>query len=508
MCLSREVTKEIMSKNIYVDCYGGNITAALAENEKLLEYHIEKRNSKVIVGSIYKGRVENVIDGMQSAFVYIGLEKNGYLYAGDMLADKNDVADKMEIPSVLSLNVGDEIMVQAIKDPFGNKGVRLSNYLSFAGRYLVYMPNIDVISISRKITDENLREKLISMVKGVNVKGGFVIRTAAEFAKKRDLIDEAYYLSNVYQEVISKFNDASAGDVLYSEGNLAVRMLRDVYTSEIDKIYVADQELYEAVCETAKKRGKDVLKKVTFYSTGIDMFEYFGLDVEVDNLLRNRVDLESGAYLIIDKTEALTTIDVNTGSYTGSTNLESTVYETNLYAAREIARQVRLRNIGGIIIVDFINMDNEQHRESVVNELIEALKHDRAKCNVLGMNELGLVEFTRKKKRKESISLLVKNCPYCHGDGNIFSNDYIVLKIRTALLDVFADGYSSAIIDLNVEIMSYILQRGALSKDVQKIWKNKRIYVVPHKTYHQEFFSVRGDNSTVLDLPDKAKLLY
>ena len=159
-------------------------------------------------------------------------------------------------------------------------------------------------------------------------------------------------------------------------------------------------------------------------------------------------------------------------------------------------------------MVDFINMESQEHRECVVNALIEALKSDRAKCNVLGMNEFGLVQFTRKKKRKESISLMVKNCPYCKGDGVIFSNDYIVLKIRTALLDVFADGYSSAIVDLNNEIMSYILQRGALSKDVQKIWSNKRIYVVPHKTYHQEYFSVRGENSSVLELPDKAVLLY
>ena len=399
-------------------------------------------------------------------------------------------------------------MVQAIKDPFGSKGVRLSSHLSFAGRYLVYMPTFDMIGISRKITDEKCRIKITKILEGLKIKGGFIIRTAAEFAQKSDLVNEAKYLQGLYNEVIAAYDSARAGEILYSEGNLAVRMLRDVYTSEIENVYVADQKLFDDVVADAEKRGKEVKKKVKLYNEGIDMFTYFGLDGEVDNLLRNRVNLESGAYLVIDKTEALTAIDVNTGSYTGTLNLETTVYETNLLAAREIARQVRLRNIGGIVIVDFINMDSEQHRQNVVNELIEALKTDRAKCNVMGMNELGLVEFTRKKKRKESISLLVKNCPYCKGDGTIFSNDYIVLKIRTALLDVFAEGYSSAIVDLNVEIMSYILQRGALSKDVQKIWKNKRIYIVPHKTYHQEYFSVRGDNSSVLELPDKAKILY
>ena len=495
-----------MSKNIYVDSYGGSITAALAEDKKLLEYHIEKKNTKVIAGSIYKGVVENVLEGMQAAFVNVGLDKNGYLYAGDMIADKSDL--NIDVPTTLNIKPGDQILVQATKDPFGSKGVRLSSYLSFAGRYLVYMPNFDLIGISRKITDEKAREKLTEIMQKVGVKGGFVVRTAAEFAKKNDLLEEAKYLYGLYTEVVEKYERAKPGEMLYTEGNLAVRMLRDVYTSEIDKIYVADKNLFDDIYQDASKRGKEVKNKVTLYSKGIDMFEYFGLSGEVDNLLRNRVDLENGAYLVIDKTEALTAIDVNTGSYTGFSNLENTVYETNLLAAREIARQVRLRNIGGIIVVDFINMENNEHRESTVNELIEALKSDRAKCNVLGMNELGLVQFTRKKKRKESISLMVKNCPYCKGDGVIFSNDYIVLKIRTALLDLFADGYTSAIVDLNVEIMSYILQRGALSKDVQKIWSNKRIYIVPHKTYHQEYFTVRGDNNPVLELPDKAILLY
>ncbi|MBR3864868.1 MAG: Rne/Rng family ribonuclease [Clostridia bacterium] len=495
-----------MSKNIYVDSYCGSIIAALAEDQKLLEYHIEKRNSKVIVGSIYKGVVKNVLDGMQAAFVDIGIDKNAYLYAGDILNDHKDLP--LEIPTTLSLQPGDEIMVQAIKDPFGTKGARLSSYLSFAGRLLVYMPNFNLIGISRKITDEKNRERLTALIENLHVEGGFVVRTAAEFAKQEDLIEEAKYLFGLYREVLKKYETASAGEMIYSEGNLAVRMLRDVYTSEIEHVYVADRDLYQDVLEDAKKRGEEVANKICFYNNGIDMFEYFKLDKEVDNLLRNRVELSNGAYLVIDKTEALTAIDVNTGSYTGGTSLELTVYETNLLAAKEIARQVRLRNIGGIVIVDFINMESEDHRNAVVECLDEALKLDRAKCNVLGMNELGLVEFTRKKKRKESMSLMVKNCPYCKGDGVIFSNDYIVLKIRAALLDVFAEGYNSAIVDLNVDIMSYILQRGALSKDVQKIWTNKRIYVIPHKTYHHEYFSVRGENSSVIELSDKAVILY
>lgn len=496
-----------MPKNIYIDGYCGSIIAALEGDGKLLEYHIEKRNSKVIAGSIFKGRVTAVVNGMQAAFVDVGLDKNGYLFADDLLADKKDIADEIDVPKTLSVAENDEIMVQAAKDPFGSKGVRLTTYLSFAGHYLVYMPNFDVIGVSRKITDETSRERLTKYVSALKIEGGFVVRTAGETALKKDIESEARYLRELYLDALENYKKAKVGDVVYSEGNLAVRMLRDVYTSEIDKVYIAEKRLYDDVLKSVEKR-KEVKNKITLYEGGRDLFEAFGLSGEVDSLLDNRVELSSGAYLVIDKTEALTAIDVNTGSYIGENDLESTVFETNLLAAREIARQVRLRNIAGIIIVDFIDMSREDHRLRVVEELTEALKKDRAKCNVIGMTPLGLVEFTRKKKRKESISLLVKKCPYCKGSGEIYSNEYIILKIRTALLDVFAEGYKSAIIDLNVEIMAYIFQRGALSKDVQKIWKDKRIYLIPHKTYHQECFTVRGDDNAVLDLPDKARILY
>lgn len=497
-----------MPKNIYIDGYCGSIIAALESGGKLLEYHVEKRNSKVIAGSVFKGRVTAVVNGMQAAFVDVGLDKNGYLFVDDLLADKKDIASEIDVPKTLSVSEGDEIMVQAAKDPFGSKGVRLTTYLSFAGRYLVYMPNFDLIGVSRKITDEEKREKLTSCISSLKIKGGFVVRTAAENALKKDIESEAKYLRELYLEALENYKTAKVGDVVYSEGNLAVRMLRDVYTSEIEKVYIAEKRLYDDVLKSVERRGKEVKNKITLYDGGRDLFEAFGLSGEVESLLDTRVELSSGAYLVIDKTEALTAIDVNTGSYIGENDLESTVFETNLLAAREIARQVRLRNIGGIIIVDFIDMAREDHRLRVVEELTEALKSDRAKCNVIGMTPLGLVEFTRKKKRKESISLLVKKCPYCKGTGEIFSNEYIILKIRAALLDVFAEGYKSAIIDLNVEIMAYIFQRGALSKDVKKIWTDKRIYLIPHKTYHQECFTVRGDDNAVLDLPDKARILY
>ncbi len=498
-----------MSKRVLIDSIGNNIISAIEENGKLLEYQIEDKKDAVVVGSIFKGKVEAVLNGMQAAFVNVGLAKNGYLYIGDMLFDKTDLIGQVDLPEVLNLNVGDEILVQAVKDPVGNKGVRLTSQLSFVGRYVVYMPDIDFVGVSRKIVDEKKRDRLTSYAQSIKVqKGGFIVRTAAENATRIELKRDADGLIDCYKAVLNSFKDAPAGTLLYEEGNLASRTLRDLSSLDIDEFIVGDKELYESILEKTKKRSRDVRKRIQYFNKPVDMFKYYKLSTETEKLLRNKVELESGAYLIIDRTEALTVIDVNTGKYVGSNNLEETVFNTNVLAAKEIARQVRLRNIGGIVVVDFIDMENAEHRQKLLEELEEALKADRTKCNVIGMTGLGLVEFTRKKKRRESASLLVQPCPYCKGDGNIYSDDYIIMKIRTALLDLFADGYNSAIIDLNVNVANVIMQNGTLKKDVTKIWKNKRVYIVPHKTYHHEFFLVKGDNSPVLDLPDNAMLLY
>lgn len=497
-----------MSK-IFIDGAGGNITFALVDEGKLIEYQAEKRYSSIIVGSIYKGRVENVLPGMQAAFVNIGLEKNGYLNTGDILVDKNDIDGATTIPNVLDLRAGDEIMVQVVKDASGSKGCRLTTNISFAGRNLVYLPTLNIVGVSRKITDENVREKFALIAESLKPeKGGFVIRTAAHNAKEKEIEEEAKYLIKCYKDMLDAFKTAKSGDVLYEEGNLAVRSLRDVYNDEIDEIIVSERHLFEEVMTEAKKRGNGIEKKVTLYDKPKDIFSEYNLSEEIDLMLRNKVYLETGAYINIDKTEALTAIDVNTGKYVGEDSLETTVFNTNILATREIARQLRLRNIGGIIIVDFIDMESEEHREKVVEELKKALLSDRTKCNVVSMTSLGLVEITRKKIRRESTARLVKRCPYCRGEGVIFSNDYIVMKIRVALIDLFAQGYKSAIIDVNAEIADYVFKYGSLSQDVAKIWNDKRIYLVPHKTYHQEFFLVKGDNSVVLDLPDKARQLF
>ena len=498
-----------MSVNIFVDSYGGNVIGAVADGKKLLEYRIEKKNKTVTIGSVFKGRVENVLPGMQAAFVNVGLQKNGYLSATDMLMDKTELVGKVEIPSILHLKAGDEIMVQAVKDSTSSKGVRLTSNVSFAARYVVFMPTIDFLGVSRRITDEKTREKLTKIAEALKPEGqGLIIRTAAESASKADIKREIAYLTEQYKNMLIDFNNVQAPKCLYEEGNVAVRLIRDVYNSDIGKFIVGDKEIYEKVLEYAKKSDNGLKKKLKLYSRKTDMFHYYGLDEDVSTLLGNTVELDNGGYIVIDKTEALTSIDVNTGKYVGADNLENTVFNTNLIAAKEIARQLQLRNISGIIVVDFIDMEDEEHKEKLLATLEKYLAEDREKCHVVGMSPIGLVEITRKKKRRESASMLVKPCPYCQGSGLIWSNDYIVMRIRTGLLDLFADGYDTAIVDLNVEIADYILAKGLLKKDVEKVWKDKRIYIIPHKTYHQQFFLIKGDNGKVVEVPDSAILLY
>ena len=497
-----------MSINLFLDSIGGNTIAALADGKRLLEYHIEKSSANQIVGNIYKGKVETILNGMQAAFINVGLQKNGYLYVGDTLIDKSLLKDN-DIPMTLDIKEGDEIMVQAVKDPSGTKGARLTTHISLAGKYIVYAPSLKYNSISRKITDEMVKGKLLTLVDKIKrKKGGFILRTASENAKPSEIKLEAKTLLSQYEEILKNYEKLSVGDEVYSESDLVMRMVRDVVTTDVEKIIVGDKAIYERLKNLPKTRGKVIKNKLEYFKGKKDLITTFGLDEDVESLVHNRVNLSSGAYLIIDKTEALTVIDVNTGSFIGEEKLEDTVFKTNLLAAEEIARQVRLRNIGGIVVVDFIDMEIEEHREKLLLTLEEHLKKDRLKCNVIGMTGLGIVQFTRRKKRKELSAFLNKPCPYCKGDGMVLSDDYVAMKIRTELLDLFTSEFKSAIIDLNVDVCKYILEKGALKKDIEKYFIGKRIYLVPHKTYHQEYFKIKGDNADVLSVPDNAVLLY
>ena len=458
-----------------------------------------------ISGNIYKGRVVNVLEGMQAAFVSFGQEKNGYLYAGDIPVET--VAAGCEPPPRLNVRVGEEVMVQVSKSPIGNKGARLSMCLSFVGKNLIYLPSADFCAVSRKIEGEEQRARLTALCEQLlNGDGGFVLRTKARGAELSALQEEAAYLRGLYQTACEAYRSAAVGDLVYRDADIHARLLRDFDLSDVDNIYIGDEQTYSRVEETFRRAGRK--GKLIRYVGGREMFDFYRLEEQVYRLISHRVELENGAYLVFDRTEALTAIDVNTGRYIGDKELEDTVFETNILAAREIARQVRMRNIGGIVVVDFIDMVTPAHRAAVAQELERCLREDRAKCNVGPMSELGLIQFTRKKFKSDNVAMLTKKCPHCGGSGVVLSDSYVAFRIQIAVKRCFSEGYESAIVELNAGILTYILTTRCFTSLVRGEWKGKRVYLIPHKTYHEERFTVRGDNDPVLTLPDNAQLLY
>ena len=493
-----------MQKNMYFDYFGGDCFAAVTEGDTLVEFHLDSAGASDISGNIYKGRVVNVLEGIQAAFVAFGQAKNGYLYAGDIPAAEG----VGEVTQKLSVGVGDEVMVQVSKSPIGTKGARLTMNLSFVGKYLIYLPGTPFLGVSRKITAEAERASLIAVAEKLRFAGdGLIMRTRSPQADLKTLKAEAKYLRGLYLTTKAAYADAAAGDLLYRDADLHVRLLRDIDLKEIDKIYIGSETVYKRLGAALKEIGKK--NTAVLYSGEREMFDYFGIEQQVFNILRSHVELKNGAYLVFDKTEALTVIDVNTGKFIGNTaSLEDTVFETNLLAAKEIARQARLRNMGGIVVIDFIDMEDPAHRAAVADALREELKKDREKCNVSETSGLGLVQFTRKKSKDDNTVMLTKSCPYCKGSGVLLSDTYIAFKIKIAIKNCFAAGYESAIVELNAGIFANIQAKRMFAHTLKNSWKDKRVYMIPHRTFHEEYFTVRGDNSDVLTLPDTAKLLY
>ncbi|MBQ8308564.1 MAG: Rne/Rng family ribonuclease [Clostridia bacterium] len=502
-----------MKKEWFFDRYCGQQFAALVEDGKLAEFSAEKESCGDIVGNIYKGRVTNVLSGMNAAFISCGLAKNCYLSMEETYTDytKYDGTPVETNAKPLNLKVGDELIVQVSKPPRGNKGAKVTTHLSFVGKHIIYLPKTDFLGISRKITDEREREKLLKIadkMRGASKNEGFIVRTQAPFATQKQLKTEADYLKKLYAQMLKTAADAPVGAVLYEDEELPVRIMRDSFGDELVAIRVGDAELYQRLHALIKLRGDVPERKLVKYTGERSMFKEYGIMSHIYDAARPTVSLDNGGYLVIDHTEAMTVIDVNTGSYVGETSLEETVFAVNMEAAREIARQVRLRNIGGIVVVDFIDMTKEEHKLAVTEELTKRLSQDKAKCNVLPMSELCLTQFTRKRVGNEAFSYLVKPCAHCGGTGEVHDDIFVVMQIRSAILDCFADGYTSALVECNEGIMRKILSEGMFSIEVKTRWRDKRVYFVPHKTYKEQFFTVRGDTATVLHLPDKAQILY
>ncbi|MDE6967132.1 MAG: Rne/Rng family ribonuclease [Clostridia bacterium] len=498
-------------KNLIIDTHASGTRVCVVENGNLIDFAIEKTSSEKLVGNIYKGKVVNVLKGMQAVFVDIGLEKNGFLYGGDICFNGKMISHNgTNAPDKIPLKVGDIIMCQVLKDQFGTKGPRLTMNISLPSRVLVMEPLVDYIAISRKIDNEDERNRLENLVKVNRIdNSGYIVRTEAETCSEEELLTNIKKLNAKWQKIKNDYIACPKCSLLYSEGDLVIRAVRDFMRGDIDKIIVNDIgicNMLEAEFSCIFGKKKDIFE---VYTGGDTLTNHFNLNPQIEKLLKREVMLSNGAYLVIDKTEALTVIDVNTGKYVGDQNLEATVFMTNKIAAVEIARQIRLRNLGGIIIVDFIDMYDTEHRKEVLELLAQELKKDRLKCTLVGMTDLGLVQITRKKMRSMLYETMLQECPYCKGDAYVQSVEHIIMRIRDYLYEIFKDDTIQAVkLTVNPILFSKMFSLNIFEKELNNDWANLRIYLIPDPLCHIEKFSCERVRSSVIELPDNAKLLY
>ncbi len=424
-----------MSEDILVNVTSQETRVALMQHGVVQELHVERSSALGLVGNIYMGRVVRVLPGMQSAFIDIGWERAAFLHVADIWEARRNCEAPKPIERILTEGQG--LLVQVVKDPIGSKGARLSTQISVAGRLLVYLPQESHIGISQRIEDEFertvLREKLMHLLPE-GTSGGFIIRTMAEAASERELNFDVEYLRKVWAGIQIKARDAAVPALLYQDLKLSVRVLRDMVNEDTGRILIDAREAYRYVLGFAQDYIPNVAERIQCYMGERPLFDLYGVEDEIEKALARRVDLKSGGYLIIDQTEALTTVDVNTGAFVGVRSFDDTIFKTNLEAAQVIARQLRLRNLGGIIIIDFIDMESEEHRNAVLGEFRKALARDRVRMTVNGFTQLGLVEMTRKRTRESLAHVLCEPCPVCQGRGELKTPQTVCYEILREIM--------------------------------------------------------------------------
>jgi ribonuclease G len=448
-----------VAKRIVVNAGLIETRVAVQEGNLLTELYLERSRHRSIVGSVYKGVVTNVLPGMQAAFVDIGLAKDAFLYAGDYTPDRGDLvpvvadedpeleaitdpdADAEEPPRREAvapieemLRKGQEVLVQVAKEPLGTKGARVTAFISLPGRYLVYMPQSRHIGVSRRIRDDAERDRLRAAVRELAAaSGGFIVRTNAEGKGEDEFRSDVEFLRRLWSQILARYQQAHAPSVLHEEGDLTFRVVRDLLSPDVDEFVVDTRAMYDKCREYVETLVPALADKVRLWDEPIPTFEALGIEKEIEKALRRRVWLKSGGYIVIDHTEALVSIDVNTGKYVGKRDFEQTVLKINMEAVGEVVRQIRLRDLGGIIIIDFIDMEAPEHREQVYRALKRALAEDKARTNVLEISELGLVEMTRKRVRQDLRALLSTQCPTCKGSGVTKSDETLAAELFRAV---------------------------------------------------------------------------
>lgn len=483
-----------MLKEIIVNVADEETRVAVLEDKTLVELYIERSLSQRLVGNIYKGRVENVLPGMQAAFVNIGLEKNAFLYVEDAVPNRHhlegaeskekDPLGRLTINDVLK--VGQEIVVQITKEPIGTKGPRVTTHLTLPGRHLVLMPCVEYIGISRRIEDETERERLRTIAEKLKPPGmGVIVRTVAEGTTEQDIQQDIFLLSKLWKKIQNRSAHGPTPNIIHKDVELVQRILRDLFSEDVDSLIIDSRYEYEKVIELLDIIGPPLKAKAKLADKNI--FEAYQLETEIEKILKRKVWLKCGGYLVIDRTEALTAIDVNTGKYVGTSNLADTVLRTNLDAAVEIARQLRLRNLGGIIIIDFIDMNSEDDQQRVLQALEEELKKDKTKTNVLGMTHLGLVEVTRKKVRQGLESVLQKICPYCDGKGKVYSEETVSIQVRQQILELAQRTLADTIlVEVHPGVAALLIGSGGITLRDLEYRTKKRIMVRGADSMHIE----------------------
>ena len=500
-----------MAKELVINTTSHETRIALLEGGHIAELYIERNRELGIVGNIYRGRVIRVLPGMQAAFVDIGLEKAAFLYVADVLDEMEAVEHYVEVghrheqlndeageerpplpPIEELLQEGQEILVQVAKEPIGTKGARITSHISLPGRNLVYMPTVDHVGISRRIENEEERERLRHLVDVMRPAGtGFIVRTVAESRDGEELKADMDYLVNLWEHISEHREDKGAPCLIHSDLDVTSKVLRDILTEDVSRIIVDSPVEHAKIVRFLNTFMPGHSFQVEQYLGSEPIFDTFGLEVEIARALGRKVWLKSGGYIIIEQTEALVAVDVNTGRFVGKHNLEDTILKTNLEAVKETAFQLRLRNIGGLIIIDFIDMEKEAHREMVHGALEEALKNDKSKTNILKISELGLVEMTRKRVRESIGRTLCEACPYCDGKGYVKSRTTTVYEIFRELQREMgpAPGYRmTLLVHPDIASLLYDDERHGIEELEKKF--EKQITITARQNFHLEQFEI------------------
>ncbi|MCC6484296.1 MAG: Rne/Rng family ribonuclease [Armatimonadetes bacterium] len=484
-----------MSKEIIVNCDTRETRVALLESGKLVELHIER--DERVVGSIFKCKVCNVLPGMDAAFVDIGLERNAFLYVADVIAEADEEFEgrrsngrSLGIRDVLK--VGQELMVQVVKGPRGTKGARVSTRISLPGRYCVLMPESDNLGVSRKIAEARERDRLKRIVEASKPSHfGVIVRTEAEGKTEQELRNDLEILLKLWSQVETQAKKTQAPGLVHQDLSLLYKTIRDVFGGDVNRMVIDSPDEYEKALELFDLLSPKLKNRVQRYTKSEPIFDHYGIETEIDRLLRRKVWLKSGGNLTIDETEALTTIDVNTGKFIGSTSLSETILRTNLDAATEIARQLRLRDIGGIIVIDFIDMTSSRDRTQVVNTLEKALRRDRTRTKISHISPLGIIEMTRKRTGETISEVVGEACPYCQGRGRVASALTISIEAERALRKATSESDAQAfVISVNPEVAYHLV--GPRGETVEEIERRlgRKVYVRAREDLHTEKYEI------------------